>query len=74
MYKLRFTLNQAGLALEYYKDSAWLCAGLFSPADIENHGGLSLIKSKILYAITERYTLESPGEYKDDSGITVLCV
>ena len=72
--EIRFTLNQLGLALEYFKLGEWRCALLLSPAQVEKHGGVSLTKSKLLYSITDRYELVPAGEYKDASNITVTCV
>jgi hypothetical protein len=72
--KIRFALNQCGLALEYFKDKEWRCACLVTPENITKNGGVSLVKSKLLLQITDRYDLTAPGEYKDGNGVTVECV
>jgi len=71
--KIRFTLNQAGLALEYFAHGDWRMAVLIRPSQIELNGGISLIKSKILLGIVDRYELTPAGEYRED-GRTIICV
>lgn len=72
--KIRFTLNQVGLAVEYFKDGDWRNAALFQPKHIEYHGGIQNLKSKVLLQMTQRYELVQPGEYRDGEGRTVICV
>jgi len=72
--KIRFTLNQTGLSLEYHKEGSWRLAGFFAPKVVEYHGGIQNLKSKVLMQITQRYELVLPGEYKDEPGVTVQCV
>jgi len=74
MLKIRFTLNQCGLALEYFKDGDWCCACLVSPANITLNGGPFSVKSKLILQITQRYELTPPGEYRDGNGVTVECI
>jgi len=71
MLKLRFCYNQIGLWLEQYKDGQWRGASVtFKP---EDHGGIALLKSKILLQIVDRYELMPAGEYKEDNK-TIICV
>lgn len=74
MIKIRSTLNQCGLALEYFKAGDWRCACLVSPENITLNGGWQAVKSKLLLQITQRYELTPPGEYRDGNGVTVECI
>jgi hypothetical protein len=74
MLKIRFTLNQCGLAFEYFKAGEWRCACLVSPETITLNGGAISVKSKLLLQMTQRYELTPPGEYRDGNGVTVDCI
>lgn len=74
MLKVRFTINQAGMAFEYFKDGAWRGALFLNNDLVTENGGPALVKSKVLMGMTDRYDLVPPGEYKDEPGLTVTCV
>lgn len=73
MYKIRFTLNQIGMAFEAFTNGDWRTVLFLNTAKLEQHGGASLAKSKILLGITDRYELTPAGEYSEN-GITINCI
>ena len=75
--KIRFSLNEMGLNVEYFAHGAWRSAGLFSHEAIAKHGGLENFKTKALYSLYPacgmRQEIAPPGTYTEN-GATVQCV
>ena len=75
--KIRFAINQVGLAVEYFAHGNWRCAGLFKPDTIASHGGINNFKTKALYSLYPACNMQQEimpaGEYHED-GKTIICV
>ncbi len=75
--KIRFAVNQVGLAIEYYAHGQWRCSGFYNHSKVAEHGGLQALKTKALYALYPAMNMQQEiipaGDYTEN-GITITCI